>query len=1073
MKSPLRFWLAGLAFLPAAAWAQAPLPDSPTDAPPARSQEMRRIEATFQQQLTAAVERAAAACTNTTTLDFSTALGSGDWKNHAPVNAGAASTNTTIRTAGSYVEPVGGTQTTLATGTYDTYTSLRWDADYTSPQNATTQITFSFNRPVNNFTLVVNDIDERTDAWIDKITFNGTQANGTILNLSSADATVTRDAAFISLSGNSLTGLQDVASTSRQATATVTFNKPITSLQITYQNTLNIADPIGQFIAIDKMTWCTQANVATTLSGPARAITGTQVTYTATTTASGDYDATGVRPTVQLSPGLNTQSPQFPANSSYDNATGLLTLPTIPLLAVGTSSVSTIKFNMPASTVTGQAKSTIDTDDSDPLDNNGTLAAANVTTTTNQAPTAQAKSATVSANTTSYFPLPDMTGTDPDNDPLTYIIDGSSIGNVGFGTVYYTRNGVRTALSGTSNVSLTAAEATTLEFRANNTAAINNSATLRYLVTDAFGGTSAQVAYSIRVADQPAVYSSPNVYYNTQASTSNRILATVTDPDGTITGATRITGTLPANLNLATVTGTVGSGANAISVKAGEFYGTRNASIPAGTYNFTVTTTGPGGTSTAIPVTIRILTGDTDASYSTGNTYNRDALTAGATLATVTDPDGGIADASMTTTPAVGITLDGTTGNFVVGSTVPFAGTYTYTVNTTDAAGGTTAAPVTITINDDVEAVYSAVKSLNRDALTNGTSLETATDADGTIVSATLAGGSLPAGTALNATTGAFTISNAATAAALANGTYSFNVLTVDATGGRSTSLVSVNLFETESVYASVPAKTGPYANGFSLATVSDADGNINSAALNTGAVLPPGVGLNASTGEFTVTNRTLLRTGTYSVSTRTTDVTGGVTIQTVTINIGASPLPVELTSFSAQTAGNDAKLTWTTAQELNNDQFVVERSVVAGDFVAIGTVKGNGSSTQAHSYSFTDAGIGAKKAGTVYYRLRQVDTDGKTSTTTVRALSFAASLSAKLAVYPNPAMATATLDLSALAEGSYQVMLVDLQGRTLRSGTYAGGAAYPLALQDLPKGTYVVLVRGVSGKLTQTLVKE
>ncbi len=431
------------ALLPLSAWAQGPFRDSPTDVSAVRRPEMHRKEAMFQQQLTTAAAKAAAACTNTTTLNFA-GNGSGDWKNRAPVKAGAASTNTTIETAGSYVEPAGGTQTTLATGTYNARTALIWSADYASSQNITTQITYSFNRPVNNLTLTINDIDVGANAWIDKITYNAVQSDGSNLNLSNAeDATVTRNPTFVSQSGNSLTGLRSVAANSSDGTATVIFNKPITSLTLTYQNTItNVADPIGQFVAIDNITWCTQANVATTLSGPARANVGSQVTYTASTIASGDYAATGVRPVVQLIPGLTGVS-----GGTYNTTTGLLTLATIPTLAVGAVSNTVITFTMPNSTVTGKASSTIDTDDSDPKDNNGSLAAANVTTTTNQAPTAQAKSASVSNNNNVFTPIPAMTGTDPNNDPLTYTIVGSSIVGVNFGVVYYTRNGSRVAIA--------------------------------------------------------------------------------------------------------------------------------------------------------------------------------------------------------------------------------------------------------------------------------------------------------------------------------------------------------------------------------------------------------------------------------------------------------------------------------------------------------------------------------------------------------------------------------------------------------------------------------------------------
>ena len=862
-------------------------------------------------------------------------------------------------------------QTVLDVTPINGVNSLYWQADYVSPQNATTQITFSFNRPVNNFSLRIQDIDIGANAWIDKVTFAATQANGVVLNLSSAtDATVTRDPAYVSLSGNSLTGLQAVAPNSALGNATVTFSKPIVSFQITYQNTLNIPDPIQQYIAIDYMSWCTQANVATTLSGPARAVVGTQVTYTATTTASGDYDASGVKPRVQLSPGLNSQSPVFPAGSSYNNVTGVLTLQVVPLLAVGTSSTSIIRFNMPASTVTGVASSTIDTDDADPIDNNGSLAAAKVTTSTNAAPTAAAKSANVTRNTAVFSALPAMTGTDPNGDVLTYTIVGSSIANINFGTVYYTRGGALTALAGTSDVTLTAAEAATLEYK-NTNGVIGASRTFSYFVSDPYGGVSPAVNYTITIGDQPAVYTMPNVAYSDGTGRRDEVIATIADSDGAISGATIATGTLPTNLLFNTTTGA--------------FSRDNQKNIAVGTYSFTVNTTGiASGATTAVPVTIRIISTDTEAVYSTGNTYNRDALNTGSSLATVTDADGGVTAATLTGTPATGIAFNTTTGQFTVNSvTVPFAGTYIYSVNTTDAANGTTATTATITIRDDVEAAYT-----------------------------------------------------------------------------------------------SAAAQPGAYANGYSLATVTDADGSITNATLST-STLPAGVGLNTTTGQFTVIDRTLLRPGTYIVQVITTDATGGRTLQDVAINIGTRPLPVELTAFTATAVKNvDTQLAWNTASEKNNDHFSVARSLNGTDFVQIAQVKGQGSKSAPTDYALTDAGIGAKASGTVYYRLQQVDADGTATYSPVRTVAFTKALLAPaITLFSNPATATTKLDLTQLPTGSYQVSLLDVTGRVVLRSTLSAGLTHGLNLNSLANGTYTVLVRGQNGSevisLTKRLIKE
>ncbi|ALW84907.1 hypothetical protein AUC43_07270 [Hymenobacter sedentarius] len=314
-------------------------------------------------------------------------------------------------------------------------------------------------------------------------------------------------------------------------------------------------------------------------------------------------------------------------------------------------------------------------------------------------------------------------------------------------------------------------------------------------------------------------------------------------------------------------------------------------------------------------------------------------------------------------------------------------------------------------------------------------------------------------------------------ATALANGRYSFTVNTVDVTGGRTTSLVGVNLFETESIYTSAPSKTGAYANGYSLATVTDADGSITNAVLS-GSSLPAGVGLNASTDQFTVTDRTLLRSGTYTVQTRTTDATGGITLQGVTINIGAYPLPVELTAFTAAVKNQDAQLAWRTASEKNNDHFDVERSFNGTDFAKIGQVKGQGTSSAATDYTLTDAGIGAKATGVVYYRLRQVDADGTENFSPVHSVTFPKVLAPVISLFPNPATAAGTkLDLTALPAGVYQVSVLDAAGRTVLRAALNTGLAHALDLRTVASGSYTLLVRGQNGgqvvNLTKRLIKE
>ncbi|GAB2477977.1 hypothetical protein GCM10011375_19270 [Hymenobacter qilianensis] len=219
--------------------------------------------------------------------------------------------------------------------------------------------------------------------------------------------------------------------------------------------------------------------------------------------------------------------------------------------------------------------------------------------------------------------------------------------------------------------------------------------------------------------------------------------------------------------------------------------------------------------------------------------------------------------------------------------------------------------------------------------------------------------------------------------------------------------------------------------------------------------------------------------TATSTVSPNATFAGGGIvpgsnyaaassTAEDVTI---VRPLPVELKEFKAIAARQDAQLSWATATELNNDRFVVERSLDGLTFSAIGTVRGKGTSTQPSKYSFTDAG--AARLGTlIYYRLKQLDFDGTATFSPVRTVKFVGAMKVDVSVYPNPTQGNATLDLTGLPAGSYQVQLLDLTGRSLQILTLTGQQEHPLQVQALPHGSYIVRVRGAAVNVALPLVR-
>ena len=300
---------------------------------------------------------------------------------------------------------------------------------------------------------------------------------------------------------------------------------------------------------------------------------------------------------------------------------------------------------------------------------------------------------------------------------------------------------------------------------------------------------------------------------------------------------------------------------------------------------------------------------------------------------------------------------------------------------------------------------------------------------------------------------------------------------------------------DVNSLYTNTPTKGGnanQYANGDVISNVFDVNGGaynsavavtdngVRSAATNAaGTTLLGGLGLtlDPTTGQITVSDRTKLKAGTYTVNVTTVDAFGGTNTQPVSFTIGTNPLPVELSAFAVTAKNLDALLTWTTASEKSNDHFDVERSLNGTDFVKIAEVKGQGTSTSATDYARTDAGIGAKADGLVYYRLKQVDTDGTSSYSPVRNVRFGKVVAPAIALFPNPATTATNLDLTALPAGSYQVSVLDAAGRTVLTTTLSAGLAHVLPLNTIASGSYTLLVRGTNGgqvvNLTKRLIKE
>ena len=148
------------------------------------------------------------------------------------------------------------------------------------------------------------------------------------------------------------------------------------------------------------------------------------------------------------------------------------------------------------------------------------------------------------------------------------------------------------------------------------------------------------------------------------------------------------------------------------------------------------------------------------------------------------------------------------------------------------------------------------------------------------------------------------------------------------------------------------------------------------------------------------------------------------------------NPLPVKLTTFNGSLLNADAKLSWTTASEVNANMFVLERSIDGKNFEAITKVKAAGNSSSLKAYSHLDKGIITllNSAGTIYYRLKMVDNDNTFSYSKTIEIRTIENTKEKVTVTPNPFTTDLTISVETVNNANGTVEISDINGRVIIS---------------------------------------
>ncbi len=184
--------------------------------------------------------------------------------------------------------------------------------------------------------------------------------------------------------------------------------------------------------------------------------------------------------------------------------------------------------------------------------------------------------------------------------------------------------------------------------------------------------------------------------------------------------------------------------------------------------------------------------------------------------------------------------------------------------------------------------------------------------------------------------------------------------------------------------------------------------------------------------------------------------------------------VPVELTSFSASASADVVTLDWTTATELNNRGFNIERSSEKNEWRTIGFIEGKGTTSEPQHYLYSDK-LSDVKSNKLYYRLKQIDNDGTFKYSGVVEVGIAPSSFTLSQNYPNPFNPSTKIKYSIPQSSKVVVKVFDMLGKEVTTlvneEKQAGTYELTWNAQDMPSGVYTYSIKARSYTAVKKMV--
>ena len=189
-----------------------------------------------------------------------------------------------------------------------------------------------------------------------------------------------------------------------------------------------------------------------------------------------------------------------------------------------------------------------------------------------------------------------------------------------------------------------------------------------------------------------------------------------------------------------------------------------------------------------------------------------------------------------------------------------------------------------------------------------------------------------------------------------------------------------------------------------------------------------------------------------------------------------SAPTPVKMSNMTGRLdAQGRATLAWTTYAEEQNKGFEVQRSADGFSFSQVGQIPSQapgGNSAEKHDYQFTDPAPVAERA---FYRLRQVDLDGKGSYSNVVFLAVKGENDLQLHLHPNPVKDKLNIHIAGKIGKNASIDLIDIHGKVLQT-KIPDPDNTQMTVFDMSKmqpGTYLIQYKDDNQDMTKKVTKE